>query len=74
MQISVNIIHYFANIHCNRVLLHKKTGSVFMPTEPVFMGFPQFYAFFFSNAAKENRPNAVKLTITTAAPEGSSNA
>ena len=43
-------------------------------SEPVFMCFVQFYALFFSKAAKENAANAIILTITIAAPDGSSNA
>ena len=43
-------------------------------SEPVFMCFAQFYALFFSKAAKENAANAIILTITIAAPDGSSNA
>ena len=46
----------------------------FWLSEPILMCFVQFYALFFSKAAKENAANAIILTMTIAAPDGSSNA
>lgn len=69
----MNNIHYCANIHRFHEFLHKKStpNLVFGAG---FMCFVQFYALFFSKAAKENAANAIILTITIAAPDGSSNA
>lgn len=67
----VNNIHCAVNIRVFAEFLNKKDLSFY---QVFFIQYRQIHAFRFSKDAKEKAKNAMILTITTLAPEGSSRA